>query len=153
MSNKVEITPPNFALQRKVGAPVKQTPLSMLAAADKALAQQADAFDAYFQSVLRRWRGAEELSPAQVYQDAHDVRGMAGSFQRADLGRIADALCAYIDAANNAKITPDPDALKALRDALTACAHLEVSEPAAAAQISARACEAVQKRIAGIAKG
>lgn len=152
MNNKVEIIPPSFGLQRKLGAPIKQTPHARLAAADKALGQQAEEFDAYFQNLLNHWRNSGELSVSKTYQDAHDVRCMAGTFQRAGLGRIADALCAYIDAAVACHSEPDPETIKALRDALAACAHLESEDPEASARISASACDAVQIKIAALHK-
>ncbi len=152
MTNKVEVTPPNFGLQKKLGAPVKHLPLAVLSAADKALARHAQTFDAFFQSVLDRWKSAPNMPIDELYQDAHDLRGLAGTFDRVALGRVADALCVYIEGARNANAPADPEAVKAIRDALTTCAALEKSDPDASAKLAERAREAVQVKVAAFNK-
>jgi hypothetical protein len=148
MTSKPEVTPPNFGLQRKLGAPVKYLPPSILLAADKAIAQQAEKFDGYFRDVLARWKSAAEIDVDQIYKDSHELRGLAGTFDRVGLGRVANALCIYIDAARQADEKPNEETIKAIKDALATCAALETSDPEASAKLADRAVEAVNVKIA-----
>jgi hypothetical protein len=153
MKTKAHVTPPNFDLQKKLGAPIKHLPLSIVSAADRALARHAATFDGFFQDVTARWKSLPNIEVDQLYKDAHDLRCMAGTFDRIALGRVADCLCLYIDAANSTQSSVDLDAIKAIKDALFACAAMEKTDPEASTKLADHAREAVKIKVAAFQRG
>jgi hypothetical protein len=150
-SGKVEIIAPNFGLQKKLGAPAKHMPSQKLQSADAALEKLANGFDvlrAHFLETLK----SSQSTCEEIYLTAHEFRGLAGSFQRKPQGKIADALCRYVDAARDNGHTPDTSVVNILKNALLACETVSVNDPYACEKISEAACEAALKKIEDLKK-
>ena len=145
-SGKVEILAPSFSLQKKLGAPAKHMPLQRLQSADNALQSLAVGFDALRSAFLQTLKSPQSTSE-EIYQMAHEFRCIAGSFQRKSQGKIADALCRYVDAARDAGHNPDASVVNILKNALLACESVSMTDPYASEKIAEAACEATLKKI------
>ena len=111
----------------------------------------AGGFESVRTSFLDALKSADATSD-DIYNVSHEFRGLAGSFQRKPQGRIADALCRYMDAARDVDLTPDPGVVAILKNALLACETVSAADPYACEKISDAACEAVLKKIEDIKK-
>lgn len=148
---KAVLIPPDFSLQKKIGAPAKYMKSDRLHKADaavKALAENLDAINASFLHALK----SRDSTWDRIYAMAHEFRGLAGSFQRKPQGKIADALCRYIDAARDINRSPDMDVLSTLRQALLACDSLGANDPYASEKMAEAASDAAMKKIDDLKK-
>lgn len=150
-SNKIEIIAPNFSLQKKLGAPAKHMPSQRLQHADAALQSLAQGFEKLRVQFFDTLKSSPATSD-EVYLTAHEFRGVAGSFQRKPQGKIADALCRYVDAARDVGQAPDAGVVTILRNALLACENVSATDPHASEKISEAACEAAFKKIEDLKK-
>ena len=150
-SGKVEIIAPNFGLQKKIGAPAKRMPPQRLQSADSALELLASSFDVLRARFLETLKSSTSTCE-EIYLAAHEFRGIAGSFNRKPQGRIADALCRYVDAARDGGHTPDTSVVNILKNALLTCETISGTDPYASEKISEAACEAALKKIEDLKK-
>jgi chemotaxis protein histidine kinase CheA len=154
--SKVEMLPANMDLQKKIGGPIRNLPSSKIMAAELALLRHANAFESFLNEVLARWRGGPDSPPApvdQLYRDAHDLRGLAGSFDRVYLGRSADALCRYVEAAKTADVAVEEAVLGSLKNAVAKCAEYELRDRQACSDIAEAAHAAAQFKITALQRG
>jgi hypothetical protein len=111
---------PNW-LQRRIGGPLSGHADRLVAAGKRALG----AYEPKMARVLSEQQarldalaGARELDAAALFDLAHDVRGLAGTFGYASLGLIADGLARYILACREAGAHPHDDTLRVLAQAM-----------------------------------
>ncbi|AWZ01613.1 hypothetical protein RHODOSMS8_02083 [Rhodobiaceae bacterium] len=62
------------------------------------------------------WKSGTEDTRAKIYDIAHDIRGVAGTFGRSLSGQIAARICAHFD--------QTPDAIPAIEDHIEALNHV-----------------------------
>lgn len=148
---KVEIIAPNFSLQKKIGAPAKYMPSRCLQNADEALQSLAGSFESVRTSFIDTLKSGQSTCE-DIYAVSHEFRGLAGSFQSKPQGKIADALCRYVDAARDANLPPDGSVVAILKNALLACETVSATDPYSSEKISEAACDAVFRKIEDIKK-
>ncbi len=148
---KVEIIAPNYGLQKKIGAPAKHMSSRRLQNADEAVQALADSFDSVRTHFIDTLKSGQSTSE-DIYAVSHEFRGLAGSFQRKPQGKIADALCRYVDAARDANLPPDASVVAILKNALLACETVSATDPYSSEKISEAACDAVFRKIEDIKK-
>jgi chemotaxis protein histidine kinase CheA len=66
-----------------------------------------------------------QLDLGSVYDQAHEIRGLAGNAGLNATGRIANGLCRYLDAISRAKYPPDHELVTLHLDAIARAAHAE----------------------------
>ena len=77
-------------------------------------------------SHVERMTAAARLSDhGEVYQQAHEIRGLAGCAGLAATGRIANILCRYLDALGRAGAEPEQSVVALHLDAIARAAHAE----------------------------
>lgn len=67
------------------------------------------------------WKSGAEETRAKIYEIAHDIRGVAGTFSRSLSGQIATRICARFD--------QTPDAIPAIEDHIEALKHVANLSP------------------------
>lgn len=63
--------------------------------------------------------------PAAIYQQAHEIRGLAGNAGLIATGRIANGLCGYLDAVDRAGKPPDRELVALHLEAIARAARAE----------------------------
>lgn len=114
MSNRppVEILPPDKRLQKRIGGEARSLLTTEAAAsATKAAARLSDRAQADLLQRLQQMERYARERPHDVstpiYLMAHDVRGVAGTFERDRLGRIAECICRYTEGRPDASLDPN----------------------------------------------
>jgi hypothetical protein len=98
---KAEVTAPNFFLQRKLGGPAGRmiNPIS-IQRAQSALAGTIMSLEVEIDRLLRELHLAIETKSntarGEIWQNAHDIRGIAGTASKRCLGEAADIVCRYL---------------------------------------------------------
>ena len=108
-------------LQRRAGGPLSGYADRLIAAGKKALgALEPEVRRALqdHQARLDALAGARELDAAALFDLAHDVRGLAGTFGYASLGLIADGVARYIIACRELGVTAHGGTLRVLTQAM-----------------------------------
>ncbi|MDE2182375.1 MAG: hypothetical protein KGJ78_05085 [Alphaproteobacteria bacterium] len=68
---------------------------------------------------------AQILDPAAIYEQAHEIRGLAGNAGLAATGRISNVLCRYLDAVMRAGKAPQRGVVALHLEAIARAAHAE----------------------------
>ena len=77
-------------------------------------------------SHVERLENAARLSNlGEVFDQAHEIRGLAGCAGLAATGRIANILCKYLDAMGRAGVQPEQTVVALHLDAIARAAHAE----------------------------
>lgn len=88
-----------------------------------------------------------------MFSHAHDIRGIAGSFDLAGVGAVADALCLYLDEAPPAVNINAPliELLTtAMRRAMAPESDVKLSELASICRLAVQAAMAREGRVASL---
>lgn len=108
-----DIIPPSFILQRKIGGKASRLITPDAAAKSQAYVDELrppiqKAITLMLEEIARAARVRGVGSMDLIWAKAHEIRGLAGSVKRVQLGRISDILCHYL---NNAPtgFLPDPN--------------------------------------------
>ena len=65
------------------------------------------------------------FDPVAIYEQAHEIRGLAGNAGLIATGRIANGLCRYLDALAVAGLQPEQSVVALHLDAISRAAHAE----------------------------
>jgi len=68
---------------------------------------------------------ARAADPVATYEQAHEIRGLAGNAGLLATGRIANGLCKYLDALDRAGRQPDRELVALHLEAIARAAHAE----------------------------
>jgi hypothetical protein len=82
---------------------------------------------------------------SDLYDSAHEIRGIAGSFDRVEMAALCDSLCRYLDATHD-KFAIDDRLVEAHINAISMFSRVEEAEMAAADTILIALRTAVQKK-------
>lgn len=114
----VEITPPSFRLQKKLGGTAGKI-LSPVAVqrAQKALEQVIPPLTEEVSRLLRELETAVRHRDANsrdlIWGHAHEIRGLAGTAGKKSLGQAADLMCRYLNGSDSA-FQADPTVLSTI---------------------------------------
>jgi len=96
------------------------------AAAARVIASKAEELRiAVLAHVDRIGKAARAADPVATYEQAHEIRGLAGNAGLTATGRIANGLCKYLDAINRAGRQPDQELVALHLEAIARAAHAE----------------------------
>ena len=68
---------------------------------------------------------ARACDPVAIFEQAHEIRGLAGNAGLLATGRIANGLCRYLDALERAGCRPDRELVALHLEAIARAAHAE----------------------------
>ena len=114
-ATRVSMTPPNFNLQKKLGGAAGKilTPVAFQKAQqalNAALPPLTDEVERLMveleQALQRRDTGARDL----IWNNAHEIRGLAGTAGKKSLGAAANLICKYLDGSSS-NFEADPTVL------------------------------------------
>ena len=98
----------------------------IIAEAALVIVSKAEELRAAVLSHVERMMAAARLSNhGEVYEQAHEIRGLAGCAGLAATGRIANTLCRYLDALGRAGVEPEQSVVVLHLDAIARAAHAE----------------------------
>lgn len=98
----VEITPPNFRLQKKLGGAAGRilTPLAFQKAQqalDAAIPPLNDEVGRLMKELELAVRRRDSNARDVIWNNAHEIRGLAGTAGKKSLGQAADLMCRYLN--------------------------------------------------------
>jgi Hpt domain len=102
IDDNVHITPPSFLLQRKAGGPASR----MLSAAaivraqkslDEVMPPLSDEVRRLLDELEQAVRGRDARARDVIWNNAHEIRGLAGTAGKISLGTAADLMCRYLN--------------------------------------------------------
>lgn len=107
----VEVVQPPSIVTRKLGPgavlPMRLDP-RVLQRMERAIEKMADSYEKSLKTEIRQmllshdeWQSGKQEAIHAIYALSHDIRGLAGTFSRPVTGRIANALCQYLEALPN----------------------------------------------------
>ncbi len=102
MPNSFDIVPPSFLLQRKIGGKAARLITPDAAARSQAFIDELrppiqKAVTQMLEEIARAARVRGIGSRDLIWTKAHEIRGLAGSVKRKQLGIISDILCHYLN--------------------------------------------------------
>jgi hypothetical protein len=109
----LEIIPPSFVLQRKVGGSAARliTPDAVSKAqsnVDSLRPPIQKEVARLLEEIARAARVRDKSARDIIWSRAHEIRGLAGSAKRAKLGQISNILCQYLNDSDG-DFKPDPN--------------------------------------------
>jgi hypothetical protein len=115
---EVEITPPNFRLQKKVGGPVGRilTPVAIekaQKALDGVLPPLTSEVDRLMKELELAVRRRDADARDVIWNNAHEIRGLAGTAGKRSLGEAADLMCRYLNGSER-NFQADPTVLSTI---------------------------------------
>lgn len=117
-TNNADIIDPNFFLQRKLGGPagrmINPTSIKRAEAALQNALPDVDFEVRRLLSELQRCVAAKDPAARMlIWNNAHEIRGIAGTASKTCLGEAADILCRYLHGSDD-NFTPDPIVLSTI---------------------------------------
>jgi hypothetical protein len=88
--------------------------------------------------------------PAATYEQAHEIRGLAGNAGLLATGRIANGLCKYLDALGRAGRQPDRELVALHLEAIARAAHAEDEATRLGDTVANELAAVVDKKLAEI---
>lgn len=113
LPNVFDILPPSFLLQRKIGGKAARLITPEAAAKSQAYVDELrppvqKAITQMLEEIARAARVRGVGSRDIIWAKAHEIRGLAGTVKRKQLGRISDILCHYLNS-TPLEFIPDPN--------------------------------------------
>ena len=93
---------------------------------------------------------ARVFDPAAIYEQAHEIRGLAGNAGLIATGRIANGLCRYLDALATANREPEQSVVALHLDAIARAARAEDEATRLGDAVANELAELVDKKLAEI---
>jgi hypothetical protein len=93
---------------------------------------------------------ARDFDPAAIYEQAHEIRGLAGNAGLVATGRIANGLCRYLDALAIAEREPEQSVVALHLDAIARAAHAEDEATRLGDAVANELAELVDRKLAEI---
>jgi hypothetical protein len=114
----VEITPPNFRLQRMVGGSAGRilSPVALQRAQkalDEVILPLTDEVGRLMKELEAAVRRRDTNARDVIWNNAHEIRGLAGTAGRRSLGLAADLMCRYLNGTDNS-FQADPTVLSTI---------------------------------------
>jgi chemotaxis protein histidine kinase CheA len=93
---------------------------------------------------------ARACDPVATFEQAHEIRGLAGNAGLLATGRIANGLCKYLDAINRARLRPDQGLVVLHLEAIARAAHAEDEATRLGEEVANELAALVDKKLAEI---
>lgn len=90
------------------------------------------------------------FDPVAIYEQAHEIRGLAGNAGLLATGRIANGLCRYLDALAVAGHKPEQGVVALHLDAISRAAHAEDEATRLGDAVANELAELVERKLAEI---
>jgi chemotaxis protein histidine kinase CheA len=150
----VKIPPGGYpALPRKVALQLLEAVQDpeVIATAARAIADKAEEMRG---AVLRHVESLEQAARAadqtRIFEQAHEIRGLAGNAGLIATGRIANNLCKYLDALGQAGRQPDQELVALHLEAIGRAAHAEDEATRLGDAVANELAHLVDKKLAEI---
>lgn len=114
----VEIMPPNFRLQKKIGGSAGKiiSPLTIQksqSALQDAMPPLTDEVGRLMKELEQAVRRRDANARDVIWNNAHEIRGLAGTAGKKSLGLAADLMCRYLNGSDS-NFQPDPTVLSTI---------------------------------------
>jgi len=153
-SRAVRIPPGGYpALPRKVALQLLEAVQDpeIIAAAARVIADRAEEMrGAVLGHVERLAEAARASDQARIFEQAHEIRGLAGNAGLTATGRIANNLCKYLDALDQAGRPSDQELVALHLEAIGRAAHAEDEATRLGDAVANELAHLVEKKLAEI---
>jgi hypothetical protein len=133
----------------RLGKALRDTDVSAQAA--QALAATADGMrDCVLEHLVKVEAAVRAHDLAQIFQESHEIRGLAGNAGLSATGQIANCLCRYLDGFSQAGLAPEKPVIRLHLEAMSRAAHAKDEATRLGDTVVAGMAELVDKKLGEI---
>lgn len=133
----------------RLGKALRDTDVS--AQAQQALAATADGMrDCVLEHLVKVEAAVRENDLAQIFQESHEIRGLAGNAGLSATGLIANCLCRYLDGFSQAGLAPERPVIRLHLEAMSRAAHAKDEATRLGDTVAAGMAQLVDKKLGEI---